>query len=83
VLVRFHRRIRPVCRVGKSGSFGGVLTTSSTETTTHRLLVRSDIADPQHELRSGMFANFVFAPASLCAPPPFLWTAWCARVMGR
>jgi cobalt-zinc-cadmium efflux system membrane fusion protein len=26
---------------------------------THRVLVRSEIADPQHELRSGMFANFV------------------------
>jgi len=26
---------------------------------THRALVRSEIADPHHELRSGMFANFV------------------------
>jgi len=26
---------------------------------THRVLVRSDIDDPKHELRSGMFANFV------------------------
>jgi membrane fusion protein, heavy metal efflux system len=26
---------------------------------THRALVRSEIADPRHELRSGMFANFV------------------------
>jgi membrane fusion protein, heavy metal efflux system len=25
----------------------------------HRLLVRSDIADPNHELRPGMFANFM------------------------
>jgi membrane fusion protein, heavy metal efflux system len=26
---------------------------------TRRVLVRSEIADPRHELRSGMFANFV------------------------
>ena len=26
---------------------------------TRRVLVRSDVADPRHELRSGMFANFV------------------------
>src|SRR5262249_33987966 len=26
---------------------------------THRVLVRSEIADPTHELRPGMFANFV------------------------
>jgi membrane fusion protein, heavy metal efflux system len=26
---------------------------------THRVLVRSEVADPRHELRSGMFANFV------------------------
>ena len=26
---------------------------------THRALVRSEVADPRHELRSGMFANFV------------------------
>jgi cobalt-zinc-cadmium efflux system membrane fusion protein len=33
---------------------------SSVDPITHRLSVRSEIADPQHELRSGMFANFVF-----------------------
>jgi len=27
--------------------------------TTRRVLVRSEVTDPQHELRSGMFANFV------------------------
>ena len=26
---------------------------------THRALVRSEVADPRHELRSGMFANFI------------------------
>ena len=29
--------------------------------TTRRVLVRSEVADPQHELRSGMFANFVIS----------------------
>jgi len=29
------------------------------DTNTHRALVRSEVADPRHELRSGMFANFV------------------------
>ena len=34
---------------------------SSVDAVTHRLLVRSEIDDPQHELRSGMFANFVIS----------------------
>jgi membrane fusion protein, heavy metal efflux system len=32
---------------------------STVDPTTHRVLVRSDIDDPKHELRSGMLANFV------------------------
>jgi cobalt-zinc-cadmium efflux system membrane fusion protein len=32
---------------------------SNVDPNTHRVLVRSEIADPHHELRSGMFANFV------------------------
>ena len=32
---------------------------SIVDPTTRRVLVRSQVADPQHELRSGMFANFV------------------------
>jgi membrane fusion protein, heavy metal efflux system len=32
---------------------------SMVDPNTRRVLVRSDIADPQHELRAGMFANFV------------------------
>ena len=32
---------------------------SNIDPTTHRLLVRSDIADPDHALRPGMFASFV------------------------
>jgi membrane fusion protein, heavy metal efflux system len=33
--------------------------TSMVDPNTHRMLVRSEIKDPQHELRSGMFATFV------------------------
>jgi cobalt-zinc-cadmium efflux system membrane fusion protein len=41
--------------------FEGRITTiaSTVDPTTHRVLVRSEIDDPKHELRSGMFANFV------------------------
>jgi membrane fusion protein, heavy metal efflux system len=41
--------------------FEGKISTiaSTVDPVTHRVLVRSDIDDPKHELRSGMFANFV------------------------
>jgi cobalt-zinc-cadmium efflux system membrane fusion protein len=41
--------------------FSGKITTlgPSVDPSTRRMLVRSEIADPQHELRSGMFATFV------------------------
>jgi cobalt-zinc-cadmium efflux system membrane fusion protein len=41
--------------------FDGKITTigASVDPNTRRVLVRSAISDPQHELRSGMFANFV------------------------
>jgi cobalt-zinc-cadmium efflux system membrane fusion protein len=42
-------------------TFDGKVTTISAavDPNTRRVLVRSEIKDPQHELRSGMFANFV------------------------
>jgi cobalt-zinc-cadmium efflux system membrane fusion protein len=42
-------------------TFEGHISTISSlvDPTTRRVLVRSEIADPKHELRSGMFANFV------------------------
>jgi cobalt-zinc-cadmium efflux system membrane fusion protein len=45
--------------------FEGRITTiaSTVDPTTHRVLVRSEIDDPKHELRSGMFANFVIRTA--------------------
>src|SRR5208282_18601 len=41
--------------------FDGKITTigAMVDPNTRRVLVRSEIKDPQHELRSGMFANFV------------------------
>jgi membrane fusion protein, heavy metal efflux system len=42
-------------------TFEGKITTigASVDPNTRRVLVRSEIKDPQHELRAGMFANFV------------------------
>jgi cobalt-zinc-cadmium efflux system membrane fusion protein len=41
--------------------FGGHITTiaSAVDPNTRRLLVRSEVADPNHELRAGMFANYI------------------------
>ena len=41
--------------------FDGKISTigASVDPNTRRVLVRSEISDPQHELRAGMFANFV------------------------
>ena len=43
--------------------FDGKITTigSSVDPNTRRVLVRFEIKDPKHELRSGMFANFIIA----------------------
>ena len=43
--------------------FDGKITTvgSNVDPNTRRLLVRSEVKNPQHELRSGMFANFVIS----------------------
>jgi membrane fusion protein, heavy metal efflux system len=42
-------------------TFEGHISTVSSwvDPNTHRMLVRSEVEDPNHELRSGMFANFV------------------------
>ena len=42
-------------------SFNGHITTigSTVDPVTHRMLVRSEVEDPRHKLRSGMFATFV------------------------
>jgi cobalt-zinc-cadmium efflux system membrane fusion protein len=65
----------PAFRVGQSVQvrldafpgriFDGKITTigAAVDPNTRRVLVRSEISDPQHELRSGMFANFVIGVA--------------------
>jgi cobalt-zinc-cadmium efflux system membrane fusion protein len=55
-------------------TYEGTFTTvgSTVDPRTRRVLVRSEIKDPQHELRSGMFANFVIdvgAPVRSLAIP--------------
>jgi cobalt-zinc-cadmium efflux system membrane fusion protein len=57
-----------------SRAFDGKVTTigAMVDPNTRRVLLRSEINDPQHELRSGMFANFVIsvgAPARSPAIP--------------
>jgi membrane fusion protein, heavy metal efflux system len=51
--------------------FDGKITTigASVDPNTRRVLVRSEIKDPQHELRSGMFANFVISVAAPVRSP--------------
>jgi membrane fusion protein, heavy metal efflux system len=54
--------------------FEGHITTisSSVDPTTRRMLVRSEVADPKHELRAGMFATFMIrtgAPERSAAIP--------------
>ena len=43
--------------------FDGKITTigATVDPNTRRVLVRSEIKDPQHELRSGMFGNFIIS----------------------
>jgi cobalt-zinc-cadmium efflux system membrane fusion protein len=46
--------------------FDGKITTisSTVDPITHRVWLRSEVADPQHELRAGMFATFVIETAA-------------------
>jgi cobalt-zinc-cadmium efflux system membrane fusion protein len=52
-------------------TYEGVITTvgAIVDPNTRRVLVRSQIKDPQHELRSGMFANFVIDVGSPVRSP--------------
>ena len=59
----FHlgQEVRVSLMAYPSKTFNGHITTitSTVDPNTHRMLVRSEVEDPQHELRSGMFATFV------------------------
>jgi len=52
-------------------SFEGTITTigSTVDPNTRRVLVRSEIKDPEHQLRSGMFANFTITVGSPVRSP--------------
>jgi membrane fusion protein, heavy metal efflux system len=54
--------------------FDGKITTigASVDPNTRRVLVRSEIEDPQHELRSGMFGNFVITVGPAVRAPGIL-----------
>ena len=45
---------------------------ASVDASTRRVLVRSEIKDPQHELRAGMFANFVISIGAPVRSPAVL-----------
>jgi cobalt-zinc-cadmium efflux system membrane fusion protein len=74
----------PVFRVGQAvqvrigafpeRSFDGTITTvgASVDPNTRRVLVRSEIKNPRHELRSGMFANFVISVGAPVRSPAVL-----------
>jgi membrane fusion protein, heavy metal efflux system len=51
--------------------FDGTITTigATVDPNTRRVLVRSEIKDPQHELRSGMFGNFTISVAAPARSP--------------
>jgi membrane fusion protein, heavy metal efflux system len=58
---RVGQEVRVTVMAFPNRVFTGRISTigSTVDPTTRRLLVRSEIDDPKHELRSGMFANFV------------------------
>jgi len=75
MLANVHESESPRFKVGQAvkarvlayadRTFDGKITTlgPSVDPTTHRVLIRSEIADPEHLLRSGMFATFVIRVA--------------------
>jgi cobalt-zinc-cadmium efflux system membrane fusion protein len=73
MLANVTERDSPAFRVGQQVQvtidafptrvFDATITTigATVDANTRRVLVRSEVKDPQHELRSGMFANFVIS----------------------
>ena len=66
-------------------AFDGKITTigATVDPNTRRVLVRSEIDDPRHELLSGMFGNFVISIGAPVRSPPFHLRAWCAKATAR
>lgn len=72
--LRVGQEVRATVAALPGKAFPGKIVTigANIESNTRRVLVRSEIADPNHELRAGMFANFVIAiapPKSALAVP--------------
>ena len=65
--------------------FDGKVTTigAMVDPNTRRVLVRSEINDPQHEFRSGMFGNFIISVGAPVRSPAFRLLAWCERATAR
>jgi membrane fusion protein, heavy metal efflux system len=66
-------------------TFDGEITTlgPSVDPTTHRVLIRSEIADPEHLLRSGMFATFVIRVADPVRAVGVPQMALCGKATAR
>jgi membrane fusion protein, heavy metal efflux system len=64
-----HVEVRIAAFPGRK--FDATVTTigAMVDQTTRRVLVRSEVADPAHELRSGMFANFTISVAAPVRSP--------------
>jgi cobalt-zinc-cadmium efflux system membrane fusion protein len=63
--LRIGQSVRAVVMAFPDRIYEGKITTigAAVDPNTHRLFVRSEIDDPQHELRPGMFATFVIQTA--------------------
>jgi membrane fusion protein, heavy metal efflux system len=69
----FHagQQVKVVLSAFSDRVFDGTITTigSAVDPNSRRVLVRSEIKDPQHELRSGMFGNFTISIAAPVRSP--------------
>jgi cobalt-zinc-cadmium efflux system membrane fusion protein len=68
---RVGQRVKVVLSAFPGRVFDGTITTigASVDPNSRRVLVRSEIKDPQHELRSGMFGNFTISIAAPIRSP--------------
>jgi cobalt-zinc-cadmium efflux system membrane fusion protein len=68
---RVGQQVKVVLSAFPGRVFDGTITTigASVDPNSRRVLVRSEIKDPQHELRSGMFGNFTISIAAPVRSP--------------
>jgi cobalt-zinc-cadmium efflux system membrane fusion protein len=64
--VRTGQKVRVTVMANPDHVYEGTITTvaAAVDPTLHTLLVRSEVLDPEHELRPGMFAHFVISTGS-------------------